>query len=262
MKKVILFSLLVFLTLAPAANAQIAVNTTTNSVIFLDYGFEDDAVGSPPGDPHIGSWVHRDQPVEDVTYSPYTGAYEGDNFLRTHNSGVCDMVFSEPVPLGESVHIEFALINLHWFEEGDPDPIQNLCEPSMRMLATGMGRITVMNNGAQWWNDYWYNYYDGGGPDWPNTQTYVTPIPAVNMQWQIIEMDYTVGLPVWTFTVDGVSDTLPINHVPTEDNPLYGLRLYGYTGGGDGGIGIDIPEPMTMALLGLGGLALLRRRRG
>lgn len=69
------------------------------------------------------------------------------------------------------------------------------------------------------------------------------------------------GLSVQIWGTSGVSDTDGVAKLDTGGNPVYPQMPYSGEVDIDNLYFVEIPEPMTIGLLGLGGLALIRRKR-
>src|SRR5262245_60605929 len=63
-------------------------NTTTNTTIFSDDGFEDDTVGTNPNAPTIGSWVKPSQTTvgAQVINAASPGPFDGLNYLKMNRA--------------------------------------------------------------------------------------------------------------------------------------------------------------------------------
>ena len=112
------------------------------------------------------------------------------------------------------------------------------------------------------------HWYMVGDPDWGGSVSFDSGAAIPTSDWFTLTVHYLVdhphpsrvsGLDVW------INDNLAYDGAiaPKNNNDDYRLdtvAMKGYADYDDIVIGV-IPEPMTMALLGLGGLALVRRRR-
>lgn len=99
----------------------------------------------------------------------------------------------------------------------------------------GWGKIYLR---ASEWPDLGTNMFPGNG---------FGPDESLIGQWQIVEG-------TWTAPAD-------LTTLPQTDVFYVGVRVFGFSGNVDVDCLQFIPEPATMSLLGLGGLALIRRRR-
>ena len=65
----------------------------------------------------------------------------------------------------------------------------------------------------------------------------------------------------YTTIATGVQFTAPVSFTGTATGEILKIDLLDFSAVWQGAIQFEVPEPMTLSLLGLGGLALLRRRR-
>jgi hypothetical protein len=123
-------------------------------------------------------------------------------------------------------------------------------------------------------SELWGKYYD---PSWSGSGqfTWLQDSKAAAFAtaiWEIIYEDLPTSPLKWDVKVDGTSGTggfytdfggasLANNLLHSLDGtgPMADLRVFSYNGNQD--YIAQVPEPTTIALLGLGGLSLLRRKR-
>ncbi len=89
-------------------------NVDTDTTVFLDDGFEDETIGSPPTQADVGNWqAVNPQNLPGVTDAVDPGAYSGDNYLHIARpappSPQVSAVFSEVVSGGDTVEFSFAI---------------------------------------------------------------------------------------------------------------------------------------------------------
>ena len=130
----------------------------------------------------------------------------------------------------------------------------------------GLATVTVTNNGSESWGDFHFflfsSYPTSGWSDLDNvyfTSTSTTPSgladPSSNLSSYTWSIDNTAHTLDYTFYGNPVapssSVTFDFYTDNTTDQKFFGLAMYP----------TPVPEPATLALLGLGSLSMLIRRR-
>ncbi len=137
-------------------------------------------------------------------------------------------------------------------------------------LGGGMGTVK-----ANYVRELWARYYDsswssGGSYTWQQNNKAAAFAAAI---WEIVHENLPGSVNGWDVTVDGTPgdrgfriegiDTCLANswlRSLTGTGPKADLRIFSYNGAQD--YIVEVPEPATVALLGLGGIfSLLRKRR-
>jgi hypothetical protein len=218
-------------------------NTTTNTVVFSDEGFEDDTVATSPNAPTVGSWVPLPQTTTgaSVSNAASPGPYDGANYLTMNrvsgafpNTADESAVFSAPVPVGETMHASFAF---QYQATGASSVEFNLYSGSTR-------RVIILAEA-----DYagFPNYYAVSGS---GSATVTSNLAIKPGQWQTIGIDYTAGSSDLTLTVDGTSQVLT---GAVTGGAVDRIRFN--TGASNTTYYIDavpVPEPTSLLIAGLG----------
>jgi hypothetical protein len=248
---------------SPPALATI-INKTTHSVLFDDGGFEsqaaeqtshiayrDDRIGGAAASPvngAVGTWSMIDPEfncvqVADYASSTFAGAIEGTKYLRVVRAagGVepwATMNFASQEKKDDIIHWE-AMVYI---------PTEGTNGNPIGILGNGGALFNIMTN------------YDGARVGaitpylgvWPPTSN--ASLTYVANQWQKWEIDYAVGSPSLTLSVDGHSESLGV----LSPGSLSSLSIISDAAGT--GVYLDAvptPEPGTLTLLGMGFVGLL-----
>ncbi len=224
-------------------------NVDSNTAVFLDDGFENDTVGSPPSLADVGSWsTTNPQNLPGVTSAAVPGPYFGNNYLHIARPAApapeVTALFNGPVSGGDTLEFSFAMLHTGLY-------------PGIILLNGGaeVARIQGDDTGGTY---RMTTEAAGGGGGFQNTGLAST----LNV-WQEVTMTWDTDGSLFRLTVDGNSFDYTLSKAASNVD-----RVRFRTDDGGAVFYIDgqiIPEPSAVVLLGMGsivgGLMLGRRRR-
>jgi len=238
-------------------SSQAAVVSVNGTPIFNSGGFEFDTVGVAPTNPPPAIGAYDGTPTATVINGAAPGPYAGSNYLSISKAaaGTIGMsgVMSASKAAADVMHVAAwvylpsasngtggtSLLNLRFRSDSGTDDINIGTYPN--------------NFGTP--NSVWYG----------SAGNYLTTSANFYQQdtWQLWEVEYDLDAGLVQFWVDGVG-VVPFAPLLTSAAPV--IENWGILNGANiaSTIYVDgdpIPEPAGIALLGLGGLALLRRNR-
>jgi hypothetical protein len=248
-----LFSVAGGLLAATPAQAAYVVNLTTSTDLFYA-DFENGTVGSAPtsGSPTPGTWSTNSGLVYDFSTTG-VNAFEGVKFGGPLNDGnLTSATLASGTSAGDTIRLSFAFY-----------------------FATGEGFDEHTGNVGQ------IRFRGSGGTDSPTNDNIFIPefrhdgsivsngvalTQTFNFDaWNTFFFTYTLGSASATVSVNGgmetITNTAPgVGAIRNIHNQLTTLNFRGREF--PGAFYIDaIPEPASLALIGLGGLLMLRRNR-
>jgi len=248
--------------LAYSSQAVLVKNVTTNTVLFSD-GFEDATVGGTmnPTD-GVGSWAGFTPTVSfsGVTNEAASGfaAYDGDQFTRIVYRRLTDF----PSPDNSNSNV---LLESNTFSAGS---VGDVIELTLALrVESHIGAIRLQNSGAVV-GDLFFHHSDSGntGGSISVGGGGVLGVTHNEGAWNVVVIRYEQG------NLDGFM-SLSVNGSAFETTDVraaqigasinqIAFRTSGATTTSKSDFYIDaIPEPASLALLGMGGLMMLRRRR-
>jgi len=245
-------------------SAQAALVIVGGNTIFDAGGFEAGTVGNALGanDPTTGTWATvSGGGTALVVDQALTGvpAFEGDKFLKLEGgaSPVRPGVTSNNVSVGDPGDLQIIEFMLRIVHAGDDNASLMVRVNQANSAGTGGGGTPVRP---------WF-YADGtiqvrpvdGGS---GSQAPINLTHNVG-QWNHVILSYAIGADFYDITVNGVTETVNAYWI-TGDFKNGKFRSVNFRGDDTGYLiaYIDaIPEPASLALIGLGGLLMLRRRR-
>jgi hypothetical protein len=127
----------------------------------------------------------------------------------------------------------------------------------------GLADVTVTNTGDEAWGDFHFEFYDPlGGQDISNLSFFDTAGGGVDPTSTQSGLTWTINNTVVGATIDlffysdpvlpsGTANFTVYTDNTTDTLPWFGMQIYA----------TPVPEPATIALLALGGIALMRKRR-
>lgn len=169
-----------------------AIRITADGVdVFLDDGFEDDAVAQPPNAPAIGAYSIVVN--ERVTNDPSPGPFEGAQYLRLSRPGLNLAADFADVTGSQTIVVRFAMN----YVSGCPQI--SLQQGTGQAWPSGYRQLFSWNlpgaNEIAW--------YSGSA----HVPTGLTFTPGV---WHIVTMKYTLGAENMDFSIDGNTVTIPV----------------------------------------------------
>ena len=246
MKRAVIVGSTIVATLMLATGATQAVvieNVTQGTTIFDSGGFEGETPGSAPANPLAGTYQNNPFGlVRDNTGTPSPGAFEGTQYneLAVPGSALAETFFG-PVSPGDTIRISWAQhIN------GTPEFRMRLTGGDVGNFEAAIFDFQPTTGGVRGWN------VSSGYPTYTGTLATVQ-----GDQWQTVVIEHEVGTNDAIVTLDGVSELFPnvVNNIPgagTLERIRWDNIQSAYVDA--------IPEPASLALIGLGGLLALRRR--
>lgn len=230
------------------AHAVDIVNLTQNAVLFDD-DFEAGTVGVVPGtnDPTVGTWsitVFDGQVLVEDAGSAGFPAYQGQQFSSFSRTNLNPDVYAEldgPNSNGDVMQVTMAVRTVAGQDQAGFG--LQFYEGGTRRMQFGLGvNHSVIGSAA--------GYHDGGS--W-NTLTAGHNIG----EWNVLVMQYEAGASEASVSINGSSfETFDMIGAGVIDRVLFTSL------GKPSDYFIDsVPEPASLALLGVGGLMILKRRR-
>jgi hypothetical protein len=220
----------------------------------LNNNYESDTVGgSPSGWTYVGDSY--------VTDSASPGAYAGSQYLGMHedpnNSAILDAKIQKALPNslenGETIRLE-TMIHMPTVPDGAPW-YQMVWADS---AAYPGGPHTTPIHSAFFGEangDISFQYYDGSAYQ-------DTGLTFNAGEWNELIVEYTEGASSWEVSINGSSETIYDFNSRTSNRSIGLIQFHANWASAPNPLLLDdIPEPATLSLLGLGGLAVLRRRR-
>jgi len=238
---------------ATPAQAAYVVNLTTSTDLFYA-DFENGTVGSAPttGSPTPGTWSTNTGLVYDFSTTG-VNAFEGVKFGGpTPTGNLTSATLASGTSAGQTIRLSFAF----YFTKGQGfDENVNYWVGQIRLRGSGGAGATNDNIFIpEFWSDG--SIISNG----------VTLNQTFNMDaWNTFFFTYTLGSSSATVSVNGgmetITNTAPgVGAIRNFHNQLTTLNFRGREY--PGSFYVDaIPEPASLALIGLGGLLMLRRNR-
>ena len=227
-----------------AAQAIQIQNLTQGTTLFDSGGYEGETTGANPANPLAGEYKNNPMGiVRDNTTTSAPGAFEGTKYnelAATGGSGLAETFFG-PVSPGNTIRISWAQhIN------DTPEFRMRLTGGDVGNFEAGLFDFQPTTGGVRGWNE------SGGYPSYTGTLATVQ-----GDQWQTVVIEHEVGTNDVTLTLDGVSELFPgvINDI-AGNGTLERIRWDNI----QSAYVDSIPEPASLAMIGLGGLLALRRR--
>jgi hypothetical protein len=225
-----------------SAQAVLIKNVTTNTVLFDAGGFEAGSPGSTVGanDPAVGTWANINNAgghiqVHNFFTDGSVTAFDGDKFLRMNR----------------------ATANTELFTSGFTGSTSDVITISFAALVT-TGAANVHIRDAQgnrianmFLNDSQLNAGTGAAP------VILLQGPGLANQWITFEYTYINGANTYDVSINGGAPQT----VNVFDGPGVISSIVLRTGAAGNAYYDAIPEPAGIALMGLGGMLLLRRGR-
>jgi len=238
-----------------AYSTQAALVSVDGIKVFEDT-FELGTVGSAPAtnSPSIGTWSSTGTGATIVDEALVgVAAYEGDQFLRLAGpSSPRPGITSENVSVGSVGDLQ--VISFAFYMEN----VDAQADAALMVRITQVGGATLLRP--------WF-YSDGsirvrppGGGS--GSQVAIGGLTHNLGEWNTVVMSYVIGESTYDLTVNGVTATVDA-YLQSGENLNGGFRSLNFRGdlSGDLLVYIDaIPEPASLALIGLGGLLMLRRK--
>ena len=247
MRLVLIVSLTMVAMLMLATDAAQAIqiqNLTQGTTLFDSGGYEGETTGANPANPLAGEYKNNPMGiVRDNTTTSAPGAFEGTKYnelAATGGSGLAETFFG-PVSPGNTIRISWAQhIN------DTPEFRMRLTGGDVGNFEAGLFDFQPTTGGVRGWNE------SGGYPSYTGTLATVQ-----GDQWQTVVIEHEVGTNDVTLTLDGVSELFPgvINDI-AGNGTLERIRWDNI----QSAYVDSIPEPASLAMIGLGGLLALRRR--
>ena len=241
MRLVLIVSLTMVAMLMLATDAAQAIqiqNLTQGTTLFDSGGFEGETTGANPSAPLKGTIPNNPLGfVRDNATTPAPGAFEGTKY-NEFGLGSQAETFFDDVPAGEVIRISWA------------QHINDTPEFRMRLTGGAVGNFeaSILD----------FQPTTGGVRGW-STQTgyptYTGTLATVQGdQWQTVVIEHEVGTNDVTLTLDGVSELFPgvVATTTSLERIRWDNTQSAYVD--------SIPEPASLAMIGLGGLLALRRR--
>jgi hypothetical protein len=235
---------------APAQAAMVENLTTSSTLFYAD--FENGTVGSAPGASHPspGSWTTVTGLIHDFSTTG-VNAFEGVKFAGPNNDGnLTSAALTSGSSAGQTIQITFAF----YFATGDGfDEHDGI-----------IGQVRIRGNGGSATGDnlFFPEFHHDGSIISNN----VTLNQSFNLDaWNTFVFTYTLGSASGTVSVNGGLETVTNTGISSGSlvnirDQYRNLNFRGRTF--PGAFYVDaIPEPASIALIGMGGLLLLRRGR-
>ncbi len=248
-RAILLVTVMMVAALALPASAVFVQNTSNNQLVFFD-DFEGVAASTAPDNgAYPGSWTQIGNGVVHSQGSDPGNRppYDGLQHMRWQGSagsfGASIGTFSAPLTTagGAVLHAELAV----WVLSDD--------------LSFSFGFDLNDSGGNGQARGFYRTAGAGGGIRNSVADQNYTGI-SWQSGWNVLEIDYVLGSSDLTYSLNGTSQTLPTPVI----NEIASISFR------EGGAGVGsaflidsttIPEPASLALVGLGGLLMLRRRK-